>query len=117
MKRTPLKRKTPLRRSKPLGRTRTPEATKAWEWLRGRTAYRASGRCEAHGMHAKSCPGECWLVGHAHHVHPRAWGGTDSGSRLLWVHPDCHARIHSHPAEATERGYLTRGETEGNDDE
>ena len=57
----------------------------------------------------------CMVPGGAldcHHRLPRSRGGRDSLSVLVAVHRSCHRRIHEHPAEALERGFLVHSADE-----
>lgn len=67
------------------------------------TQAAANGLCQAESMHAAGCDG---YGTQAHHVQPRSKGGSDDRANLIWVHADCHARIHSRPNEAKTRGLL-----------
>lgn len=42
---------------------------------------------------------------HAHHIQPRARGGTHDPENGLWVCALCHGWIHDNPKEARERGW------------
>lgn len=94
MKRTRLNRKTPLRAK--------PKRASAEYTAAKKEIFAASnGACQAH------IEGVC--VGPAHHAHHllrRSQGGTDEPSNLLPVCFSCHDWIHTHPAEAREKGLL-----------
>ncbi len=105
------------RRSKRLGAARAKDRATIpdrpavrWEVL-----AQAGDRCQAHGMHASSCPGQ--LRGRrweAHHPFEISDGGDENGIQLaLW--PDCHARIHSNPGDAIRLGHLASWKTMGDD--
>ena len=112
-----LERRTPLRAN--------PETTRAWQ-NRSRRALPKSGRrgklhraamdelrpavfaatsyrCVAQSVPVEGCSGR---AEHAHHVHPRGRGGSDSFDNLIAVCSAHHQWIQDHPAEATERGWL-----------
>lgn len=94
-----MRRHVPLRPSPFKARYRPrPGLRQARNFVRSR----AAGRCEA------QVPGVCLGRGDAaHHVVPRARGGSDDPGNLLWLcNAGCHRWIHEHPREATERGLL-----------
>jgi hypothetical protein len=65
---------------------------------------RAANHCEACGL---------VLVGTVdlHHRKLRAQGGENSAVNLIFVHRDCHLRIHRNPSLAYEHGLMVhRGE-------
>ena len=48
----------------------------------------------------------------AHHRLPRSRGGRDTLDCLVAIHRICHGHIHTHPAEALERGFLVHSPDE-----
>ncbi len=109
MKRTPLRRRTPLR-PKPPKPSRTAEERDQWYDIRWCRYLHTGGRCEADGIHSQHCTEEVlFLHGHGHHVRPTQHGGLDDFDNTRWVHPDCHAQIHSNPAKAKKLGLLWDG--------
>lgn len=75
-------------------------------WLKDLAHQRAEGQCQAQ-THSTHCTGlVSFSYGHAHHVKPRSLGGLDEIENLVFLHPDCHAEIHSWPDRSREQGLL-----------
>lgn len=74
--------------------------------VRVETQCRAGGRCEADGVHHRTCPGvgeEC------HHIIPKGnnYRGPDEVGNTMWVSTPCHHRIHHNGIKAAkQRGFL-----------
>lgn len=49
-----------------------------------------------------------WKVEHRHHKLRRSHGGTNDLDNLLALCLACHERVHRHPAESFQQGWLTR---------
>jgi 5-methylcytosine-specific restriction endonuclease McrA len=70
---------------------------------RHEVVQRCGGLCEARTSLACSSRAQ-----HIHHLRFRSQGGSDAASNLIAVCLVCHDWIHTHPAEAAERGLIVR---------
>ena len=77
------------------------EDAKGMARLRSAAFQRSSGMCECNRAECIARPWYerrvSWVDGHLHHVVPRAHGGSDVLSNVLFIRRECHRQITGEP--------------------